>query len=283
MKHAIRRLLVRNFKQVMTLGCRWLPVNGVRVLGYHSIADHPSELCVSPADFENQLLYIKSKGFESLPIKDFTRIAEERREVRNKLLITFDDGYLDFLELAVPILKKHGMHATVFVSPEYVGQSPGWLIRDRQRIVQLINSFPFSEASRKQLIEWNDQFATRALMNWQQLREVIQLGFDVQSHSLSHHFLTEVEPAQLLQDLKSSREQIETELRYPVHSIAYPYGDCNDVVFSAVKQAGYRIGFASVPHPSVFPYRIGRTQIGGSEMTVNLRYLLSAASSKSAR
>lgn len=112
-------------------------------------------------------------------------------------------------------------------------------------------------------------------MNWTELKSITEMGIDVQSHSQAHHFLTGMNQDALRADLLSSREQIESELKKPVISIAYPYGDCNQNVADAAILAGYKVGFLATPAGLKPSHQIGRTQIGGQDMNLILKYTLS--------
>jgi peptidoglycan/xylan/chitin deacetylase (PgdA/CDA1 family) len=126
------------------------------------------------------------------------------------IAITFDDGYLDNLKLAAPILCELSIPFTVFVVPEYIRrQSPLHL----------------SEAA---------------------LRELSTLpGCTIGSHGNTHIHLAQTDEKKLHEELRVSRLWIEEKIEKQVHSIAYPYGSANRRVRDAVKQAGYELGFCS--------------------------------------
>lgn len=77
------------------------------------------------------------------------------------------------------------------------------------------------------------------MMTWEQLRTLVAQGHEVGSHSLSHSILTNVDAAQLTQEVTGSRQRLQAMLDQPISSFCYPNGDCNDQVVAAVRQAGY--------------------------------------------
>jgi len=97
----------------------------VPVLMYHSVSDAPANstraLSVSPGMFAAQLRYLRSQGFTGLT---FGELCERRRSGQplpaRAIVLTFDDGYADFIEEALPIMIEHGFPATLFVTT-------GWL------------------------------------------------------------------------------------------------------------------------------------------------------------
>src|SRR3989344_6199457 len=88
------------------------------ILFYHRIAevsDDPHLLSVSPKRFEDQLKYLQN-NFKIISLKEFAQNFKNEKIIRNSIVITFDDGYVDNLINALPILKKLQIPATVFVT-----------------------------------------------------------------------------------------------------------------------------------------------------------------------
>lgn len=87
------------------------------ILLYHRVADldvDPWNLAVRPADFERHLRLL-SALYEIVPLSSLVPQTEPPPR-RRQLAITFDDGYLDNFEVAWPILRRHGLPATFFIS-----------------------------------------------------------------------------------------------------------------------------------------------------------------------
>jgi len=100
-----------------------------RVLGYHRVSEHPEPvgtieeaLAVPVAAFARQMAYVRRK-FEVLPLEGFDSFRRNPGGFsKPPLAVTFDDGYRDNLTLALPILTRYEIPATVFVTTGYVGQ-----------------------------------------------------------------------------------------------------------------------------------------------------------------
>ncbi len=98
----------------------------VPVLMYHEIADvraTPSRLAVSPEDFSEQLCYLRDAGFNSVTAGELAAVlAGEGKALPDRpVVLTFDDGYGDFYDNALPLLKQHGFNGTMFMTTAWAG------------------------------------------------------------------------------------------------------------------------------------------------------------------
>jgi len=141
----------------------------VPVLMFHSIGmgNIPwiwSELSESVDTFEKVLTGLAKKGFRTVSLQDlYDHMSGVRRLPDNSIVLTFDDGYLDNWVNAVPLLRKHGMRGTVYVTPEFV--QDGLELRPVDTESDEVVGF----------------------MNWEELRRVDAEGvLDVQCHALTH-------------------------------------------------------------------------------------------------
>jgi hypothetical protein len=98
----------------------------VPILEYHYVRVNPdrrdrlgSQLSVTPADFAAQMDRLGAGGYHPVVMADLRAyfLAQEPLPAR-PLVLTFDDGYLDFFQVAFPILKKHGFKAVASVAPD---------------------------------------------------------------------------------------------------------------------------------------------------------------------
>jgi hypothetical protein len=120
----------------------------------------------------------------------------------------FDDAYEDLVTYALPVLRKHGFPATVFVPTAYVGRSNVWDHPKGSPVMALMSA----DAIR----EWADK--------------AIEFG----AHSHTHPELDALDPVALEEELEGSREELERIINAPVTSFAYPYGNYNSDVRAAV-------------------------------------------------
>ena len=98
----------------------------IPVLSYHSINDDNSPLSLKINFFENQLKYLKKKGFKTI---NFNEIDKKENKT---IIITFDDGYKDILYNALPILKKYNFKATCFLVTNFIGDYNYW---DKKKLI----------------------------------------------------------------------------------------------------------------------------------------------------
>ena len=162
----------------------------VPVLMYHHLAERPNEsTIVTPETFEHQLQVISDAGYHTVTVQDLIRYVYSGEELpENPVCITFDDGYLSNYEIAYPLLKKHGMKATIFVIGSSVGCSE------------------YKESGRK----------IKPHFSWAQAAEMMDSGLiDIQSHTWDMHQWCEGEGS----DTKGIRESAlplkgETESEY---------------------------------------------------------------------
>ncbi|MFV1985536.1 MAG: polysaccharide deacetylase family protein, partial [Thiohalomonadales bacterium] len=109
---------------------------GIRILMYHRIANFTSydQLVVTPARFEQQMSYLH-KHYRVISLSQ--AIDELKKgNIQSGVVVTFDDGYLDNLQNALPILKKYNISATIFVTTTFCDQSTSHsrYSNDKQRV-----------------------------------------------------------------------------------------------------------------------------------------------------
>ena len=181
---------------------------GVPVLYYHSVdPSEANEVIISPERFKEQLQFIKDSGYTTLTMTELNDYILNNTPIPEKsIVITFDDGYADNYANAFPILKELDMKATIFVISNFTD---------------------------------NDGY----YMTSQQLKEMSDYGIDIQSHTASHSHLNQLTYEEQLNELKTSKEKIESITGKPVISIAYPFGDFDDNSIAASKDAGYSLSF----------------------------------------
>lgn len=230
---AKRRLffIAREPRAAAWLGLRRVAaaVPGTRVAGddtlilcYHAVSDSwPAPLSVSPQAFEAQIRAKMKAGYEPMTLSE---ARSPERSATKALVITFDDGYRSTLTVAAPILEEMGAPATLFVPTDYMDRSepmrwPG-------------------------IDQWLDGPHRDELMplSWAELRSLADRGWEIGSHSCSHPRLTALDDESLRRELTLSRETVERELGRPCPAIAYPYGDTDERVSRAARDAGYELG-----------------------------------------
>ena len=188
--------------------------HGPVMLMYHAItpgAGTPAwPWAVSMQQFREQLDFLVAEGYATPTMGDLISIPEKEWAGRTAV-ITFDDGYVDNLA-ACEELQKRGMRATWFIVTGAIGQEPHWPGNGRP---------------------------VGRLLNDVELREMLQAGMEVGSHTVNHVRLTEVDDTQLQGELVNSKIKLEDTLGSTVASFAYPFGAWDPRCAAAVRQAGY--------------------------------------------
>jgi peptidoglycan/xylan/chitin deacetylase (PgdA/CDA1 family) len=208
---------------------------------YHSVSDAPTAstqaLSVRPGMFGAQLCSLRRQGFTGLT---FGELAQRRRTGQpfpaRPIVLTFDDGYADLIEEALPKLIEHGFPATVFVTT-------GWL----------------RDAGRRTAAG-----APGRMLSWAQLAELSAAGVEVAAHTHSHPQLDRISTARLHAELGDSKKFLEDRLGRPVRSLAYPYGYSSKRVRNVARESGY-LQAATVANATAAatsdPFRVPRLTI----------------------
>jgi peptidoglycan/xylan/chitin deacetylase (PgdA/CDA1 family) len=185
----------------------------VPVLMYHSVNARPPRatrrLAVDPDAFADQMALLKDRGFT--PVTVSALAGDRGRLPARPVVITFDDGYADFHERALPVLDGLGFTATVFVTT-------GWL----------------ADAGPGAAGEPLDR-----TLSWSQVRESAAHGIEIGGHSHSHPQLDQLPGAALDDELTRNKGLLEDRLGRPVTTMAYPYGYSSARVRRAAARAGY--------------------------------------------
>lgn len=193
-------------------------------LCYHSIApEGPRYLTISADLFERQLDLLRRRGYRSGGIDELAEAAAGRGR-RRTVFLTFDDGFRDNYETALPLLREYGFGAFVFPLVPLLehGGPLEWpeVAADRDR-------YP----------------GTMRSLTWEMLGEMCEGGFEVGSHTLTHPHLPELSEAELREQLERSRAALVERLG-SCETIAYPFGEWSPRVAAAAAGCGYRYAFS---------------------------------------
>jgi peptidoglycan/xylan/chitin deacetylase (PgdA/CDA1 family) len=188
------------------------------VFCYHALSDSwDAPLSVPPDRFKRQVEMVLSRGYRPATFSEVTRAPRDA----GLFALTFDDAFRSVHTLAVPLLRRLGIPATVFVPTEPVesGRPLAW----------------------EGTSQWVDGPGAAELtpMSWSELRELAHAGWEIGSHTTSHPHLPRLSDGELAAQLSESKAACEARLARPCTSFAYPYGDIDPRVVSAVRAAGY--------------------------------------------
>jgi peptidoglycan/xylan/chitin deacetylase (PgdA/CDA1 family) len=252
------------------------------VLGYHNVASTwrwPATSGGGPRNFTRQMTVL-AKVANVVPLDAaLADLAAGRPLPPRAVAITFDDGYRDNLTHAVPVLRRLGLPATVFLVPGFLSHKVhawwerlGWALRTtRVPSVEVDGAvLPLGDdAARARALDVieaslkRDDLATRherldrlvdalepdgdphpgeLFMDWDEARELVAAGLAIGSHTMSHAILARETAAEQQADLRESKELLERELGVVIHTLAYPNGQADDydtTTIDAARAAGY--------------------------------------------
>lgn len=184
------------------------------ILCYHIVeAPAAPRMHIGRETFRQHLRYLEMTGYNVIPLRHlYEYVAGKRASIpKNAVVITIDDGWRSTYTEAFPELQKRKFPFTIFIYPNIIGK-------------------------------------TANALSWRQIREMADAGVDIQSHSLTHPYLTKRHHRSkgekaysewLAKELAESRRILEKETGRNVHFLAYPYGDYDDRVAAAATRAGY--------------------------------------------
>ena len=191
------------------------------VLLYHHVGPNSAglypSLTVSPGLFEEQLRWLARRGYVGIRPSDWLRWRREGTALPAKpVLLTFDDGYADVAEYALPLLRSYGFGASVFIVTGRVGGT---------------NTWDEAEGS-----------GTQRLMTSEQIRYWATQQIEFGSHSRTHADLTTLAETKLDAEVTGSGNELSNILGTRVISFAYPYGHHSEVVRQRVEHT-YDLAF----------------------------------------
>lgn len=205
-------------------------------LTYHAVGDGPRPLCLDVETFERQADVLARSGAVALTATGLGRALASADPPESAVVVTFDDGIAGIADRAAPVLRAHGILATVFcVSRRLGGQNdwpsqPSWAPR-----------LPLASAG--------------------ELRELVAHGWEVGAHGTQHDRLDALEDDRLAGELRASRDELEQAIGVDVRAFAFPYGIVGGADGEALATAGYASAWTTRPgwcRPGADPFSLPR-------------------------
>lgn len=203
--------------QVLPANTTSVSTLAVPILMYHHVGDLKSsadateiDLTVSPKDFETQLAWFKQNGYESVTLDQVYKALMFQDKLPDQAVVfTFDDGYKDVFDNAVPLLQKF----------EYVG------------------SFAIA----------TDLLGRPGYGTWADVFQAHTAGMEIISHTRNHLDLTDPEysSADLEREIIGSKMVLEKKLGQEVNYLVYPFGRFNEKVITIAESAGYKLALTT--------------------------------------
>lgn len=182
------------------------PNQGMLTVILHDVQGKEHDNITTPVAVFRKFVYdLNSSGYKLCSMNDYLKTPTKQR---NKYIVcTFDDGYSGVFKNALPIMKEFGFTATVFVCEEYIGKLNDWNFKDK---------------------------IVRSHMSLNELKEILDDGWEIGSHGLTHRSLLRLSDEELVRELHLSKERMERSFG-PIKTYAYPYGDFNNYIVNKVK------------------------------------------------
>lgn len=250
---------------VMASGLAERLQRGGLVYMYHQVTDRPNPFrpCVHVRELEWFCRYL-SRHFEVISLDEMERRRTTGRSLARAVSLTFDDGYTDNLELALPILQRYQLPATIFITTGTVGgKSLLWSSRiaylmehgqlpagqtvqacgetvDLRTLQQRVETLELLFERLKRIDELEREETIARLqeqlgvpdysglegdtLTWDQIRQLDAADFRAGGHTVTHPILSMIPDQQLQREIFECKEELEGQLGHRVEHFAYPNG-----------------------------------------------------------
>ncbi len=218
----------------------------IPILTYHQVAPPPGRkvpyrhLVTSPEDFARQMGMLHAWGYKGLAMVDLEPYL--RGEKVGKVVgITFDDGYRNCFEHALPVLRYYGFSSTCYMVSGQVGGSNVW---------DLGNGVP-----------------EEPLMHARELKAWVASGQEIGSHTRCHVRLLHSDDVTARREIAGSKQDLESLLGVEVRHFCYPYGGHGPEHAAMAREAGYHSATTTVERRACLhddPFRLPRRTMHAS-------------------
>ncbi|HEY3050766.1 MAG TPA: polysaccharide deacetylase family protein [Gaiellaceae bacterium] len=224
-----------------------LDTNGLRILFYHRISDDRDELAVTPKAFAEQMDYLASQAYRVVDVMTAIDLLDSGEPLARTVALSFDDGYLDVAEHALPTLSERGFRATVFVTSA---------VTDGRTSFAWYREQP-------------------PLMAWDDIVELDRDGtFRFEAHSLTHPNLPALDAAAAKEEIAGSKRELENRLGRMVQAFSYPSGLFGEREERLVAEASFRIAVSCEPgvnRRSTDRFALRRRQVDARDSMLDFR------------
>ena len=208
-------------------------INRGVVLAYHGVGDpndrnDPERLLVSSQHLAAHIRFLQSRGYRFPTMSEALDEAGDGPLPERVAVLTFDDGFRNWLRNALPLLKTLGARASFYACPGWNG-----------------GQHPDVAGVEGELLDANG------------LRQLHDAGMEVASHSMTHPDLRKLDDESLESELQRSKSEIEAITEEPCRTFAYPFGLYDERVKRAAQDAGYEAALDWLPGPWD-PYAVPR-------------------------
>ena len=190
----------------------------IPILMYHSISQSANpkfkQYTVAPALFTAQMDFLHQNAYTPLNATQLIQALTGMSALpKRPVAITFDDGFADFYQHALPVLERHKFTATLHITTGFVGKTSRWMQREGE--------------------------TERPMLSWNQIVEISNNGIECGAHTHSHSKLDMLPLPMARDEIVRSKELIEDHVGRKVSSFAYPFGYSTLAVRQLVQKAGF--------------------------------------------
>lgn len=213
-------------------------------------SDERSYVCFD-TDFAAEMQFLHDRGYRTLHLDDLMSIRRGEMSLPPRpILVTFDDGFRSVYLYAFPVLKRLQMKATLFVTPDANSEN-------------FRKNAPLDEPVRPE-----------------EMREMCAAGISIESHAMTHRYLTDLDEATIRWELSASREALADIVGRPVRFLAIPSGAYNRTIRRIARDTGYEAVFGmgkGTIHPGSDLFALRRLVVGRDLGATGLMRLLEPA------
>jgi peptidoglycan/xylan/chitin deacetylase (PgdA/CDA1 family) len=221
--------------------------DAIRILLYHRVSDDSDELAVRTSRFRRQMEYLASTGFRVVDVPEAVRLLESGDPLAHTVALSFDDGFRDVVENALPVLVEHGFRATVFLATAVTDGRASFSWYERQP----------------------------PLLNWGEIVALDRRGtLSFEAHSLTHPNLLRLGEEAARREIFGSRKELEKRLGRAGTIFCYPAGLFSERERSLAEEAGFTAAVSCEPGmntASTDRFALHRIQIDRRDRLIDFR------------
>lgn len=223
-----------------------LPHTEIFILCYHSISSDGWRFAIRLEEFKRQINYLKKEGYQFISLSELVDYFEDRRDIsKPSVVITFDDGYKDILQVK-NFLKNLDITPTLFVLSDT------------------------KNANRKEL------GTNRDFLSNEEVLGLVRSGWEIGSHTATHSDMGKLNHNQIFNEINDSKKILERQFALQIRYLAYPKGKYNSEILKAVKAAGYKLALTmddGVINKQINCYSIPRIGVDGTHSFAEFKTL----------
>ncbi len=221
--------------------------DALRILFYHRVSDEKDELAVRQDRFRRQMDSMAEEGFRVVDVAEAVRLLDNGEPFTRTVALSFDDGFRDVAENALPVLAEHGFRATVFVATAIVDGRASFSWYERQPPV----------------------------LGWDEIASLDRGGtLYFEPHSLTHPNLLRLGEAAARREIAESRRELEERLGRATTVFCYPAGVFSERERRLAEEAGFTAAVSCEPGAntaSTDRFALHRVQIDRRDGLIDFR------------